>query len=209
VTVAYHNVVMPSRVVRVAYHVPRRPSGTAAKAEASMTWKTFFSLSAIYFVLCGSMWYVFDAQYVERAIPKGQDKIPGWHYAVDTMTLRGRIADPVDSCLKNPPFFKFWEDLSSLAVFILFGFGVAFSISTLEDLWLIKRFQSEPPDSHRFQTFQQWVEQRHPESYERLFPRKGKTSPPLRLWLSIKRWLLNVKAADAAEGDDTGAPMAT
>ena len=176
-----------------------------------MTLKTFFVLFVLYIVgIGGPMWWVFSSQYKPKtdgvpdvakkddaAEKKKKDDLPGWHYAVDTITLRGRIADPADDELENPIFFKFWEDLSSLAVFVLFGFGVAFSISTVDALWAVKQFRREPPEQrHRFRTFKEWMKEKHPETYHSLYPQEegpAKSSGVYRAWLAVKRWLLNVK----------------
>jgi hypothetical protein len=48
------------------------------------------------------------------------------HYAVDTMTLRGRLPEPPDSELVYPHIFKAAEDLASLSVFVLLGFGLGY-----------------------------------------------------------------------------------
>jgi hypothetical protein len=168
-----------------------------------MTWKTFLVLFGIYLALFGLMWWVFSTQFKHEGIADTPEDIPGWHYAVDTMTLRGRLADPADKFLKDPTFFKIWEDLSSLAIFILFGFGVAFSISTVDAVWAIRAFRYEPPEERRrLRTFEEWVKDKHPETYYSLYPHKegpAKSGWLVRLWLLIKRWLLNVKDDNGGE----------
>ncbi len=54
------------------------------------------------------------------------------HYAVDTMTLRGRLPEPPDSELVHPYVFKAAEDVASISVFVLLGFGLGFYARAFE-----------------------------------------------------------------------------
>ena len=154
-----------------------------------MTWRTFLALSFLYVAAFALVWWAFDREYKN-------DDIPGWHYAIDTVTLRGRISDPSDKDLWSPTFLRVSEDIASLAIFIVLGFGVAFSIGTLDDLWNARLFHHAPPNERKqFPTFKQWVQQKHPESYHQFFPQdQGPRRSGLlrRTWLLIKRWLLGV-----------------
>lgn len=159
-----------------------------------MTCKTFVVLFLLYLGVVGvPMSCVFSSQYKKC-------DIPGWHYAIDTITLRGRIPDPLDDDLKNATFFKLWEDLSSLAVFVFFGLGIGFSISTIDALWAVKLFERETPEErHRLPTFKEWMKEKHPETYYGLYPQEqgpAKSGGLRRMWLWFKRWLLGIREED-------------
>lgn len=127
--------------------------------------------------------------------------VDGFHFAVDTMTLRGRIADPADCQLAIPWLFKLTEDIVAVIVFIILGFGLGFYTKTIETQVAKGRFKLErrpaelripaPPAARRPQlkTWQEWLRERDPELYEEYYGAAGEESGRLKRW---KRWLFDM-----------------
>lgn len=129
------------------------------------------------------------------------DAVDGFHFAVDTMTLRGRIADPPDRHLAIPWLFKLTEDIVAVIVFVILGFGLGFYTKTIETQMAKGRFRTErrppepripaPPAARRPQvkTWPEWLQERDPELYEEFYGTAGKETGWFKRW---KRWLFNM-----------------
>jgi hypothetical protein len=104
------------------------------------------------------------------------------HYAVDTMTLRGRLPEPPDEDLTHPRLFKAAEDLASLSVFVLLGFGLGFYVRAFEVVRLRSEFRGRdgaPP-------WQEWLRENHPEAHENYYGTETAGQGP---WKRFRRWL--------------------
>jgi hypothetical protein len=114
----------------------------------------------------------------------------GLHYAIDTMTLRGRIPDPdatqIQSGLLRWIFFLV-EDAASLAVFVLLGFGISWLGNFLEEQKALTDFNVE---SHKgeLKDFDAWLKERDPKLYAAIKTPQIPDIPPLtfREWLRRK-----------------------
>lgn len=107
------------------------------------------------------------------------------HYAVDTMTLRGRLPDPPDEELSHPVVFKVAEDVASVSVFVLLGFGLSVYVRAFE----IIRLKSEFHGSGGGLPWQHWLRERNPETFDKYYG----TGPEERsYWKRFKRWLHSV-----------------
>jgi hypothetical protein len=104
------------------------------------------------------------------------------HYAVDTMTLRGRLPEPPDGELLHPFLFKAAEDLASVSVFVLLGFGLGFYARAFETVRLRTEFRGEGGA----RAWREWLRESHPATYEKYYGTKELDRTP---WKRFKRWL--------------------
>jgi hypothetical protein len=113
------------------------------------------------------------------------DKVDGFHYAIDTMTLRGRIGDPDD--LEHPFFFKIAEDIAALLVFVIFGFGLSFMGELIEARVVKKEFKVETRGG-QLKTWKEWLRERDPNMYDQFY---GNEPVPIGWWQRFKQCLLD------------------
>ncbi len=104
------------------------------------------------------------------------------HYAVDTMTLRGRLPEPPDRDLVHPFIFKAAEDVASLSVFILLGFGLGFYLRAIESV----RLRSEFRGSAEARAWPEWLQEHHAEAHQKYY---GTANTEDNLWKRFRRWL--------------------
>ena len=132
-----------------------------------MTWRFFGVMLAAFAFLFVAFWIFVEFQTAA---------VDGWHYSVDTITLRARISDPEDKDLSNPIVFKVVEDIVSVLVFVILGFGLAAFQGLLETNVSQKGFVLEESlkpvepaaerERPRLKTWQEWLKERDPKMYE-------------------------------------------
>jgi hypothetical protein len=115
----------------------------------------------------------------------------GLHYAIDTMTLRGRIPDPTDQEI----VWWFWrgmflvvEDVASLFVFVLLGFGIGWLGKAVEESGAKGEYNAELRTNDELPTFTEWLRQRDPELFNYL-TRPQIPNPPVPQFISFRAWL--------------------
>lgn len=113
---------------------------------------------------------------------KNSSVLHSLHYAVDTMTLRGRLPEPSDQELVHPTVFKTAEDLASLSVFVLLGFGFGFYVRAFEHIRLRSEFRWRGGPRQ----WPEWLRENHPEVHENFY---GTEPTAQSLWKRFKRWL--------------------
>lgn len=127
------------------------------------------------------------------------------HYAVDTMTLRGRIPDPPT---KWPILFKLSEDIASLLVFIILGFGLSFyteciearfvkaeyraTVPVLEETGVLETPKPKRPVGRQI-SWKEWLREKHPEMYERYYEPEPQKKTRLG---SFRQWLMEMEKPD-------------
>lgn len=123
------------------------------------------------------------------------EKVDGLHFAIDTMTFRGRIPDPPDEDIRHPWVFRATEDIASLMVFVIFGFGISFHIKMIETIVARRQFVHDRTHQHldHHKSWKEWLRERDPAIYEEYYgSEKHATSWLRHRWLGAKRWLMEL-----------------